>query len=183
MEVVLKKPRGLFCWLRVYHLYLQAFPPSERKPFAIIFKMNRKGTGDVWCLWENGRFSGFCTTINGDEAVLLDYLAVREDVRGKGIGTQTLYALQRIYAGRGLFVEIESPFEAGADQAERIRRKQFYRACGMEPFGVMAKVFGVDMELLGRNCFLDFAAYRAFYRDHYSQYAAAHLQELPYPKQ
>ena len=96
MEVVLKKPRGLFCWLRVYHLYLQAFPPSERKPFAIIFKMNRKGTGDVWCLWENGRFSGFCTTINGDEAVLLDYLAVREDVRGKGIGTHQLDDLLQV---------------------------------------------------------------------------------------
>lgn len=182
MEVVLKKPRGLLSWLQVYRLYLQAFPPSERKPFAIIFKMARKGTTDVWCMHAEGRFSGFCTTINGENAVLLDYLAVCETARGKGIGTQTLYALQEKYAGRGLFVEIESPFEEGDDKDSRVRRKQFYRSCGMEPFGVMAKVFGVNMELLGRECFLDFTAYQAFYRDNYSQYAADHLQELPYPE-
>ncbi len=182
MEVALKRPRGLLCWLRVYRLYLQAFPPSERKPFAIIRRMEAKGKSDVWCLYAEGRFSGFCTTVNGDTAVLLDYLAVCTKIRGQGIGTQTLYALQRQYKGKGLFVEIESPFEEGADQVERIRRKQFYRACGMEPFGVMANVFGVKMELLGRDCYLDYGAYHAFYRDHYSLYAADHLQELPYPK-
>ena len=182
MSVGLKRPRSLLCWLLVYRLYLQAFPPSERKPFVIIFKMARKGTGDVWWLSVSGRFSGFCTTINGENAVLLDYLAVCETARGKGIGTQTLYALQRMYEGKGLFVEIESPFEPGDDQQDRVRRRQFYETCGMEPFGVMARVFGVNMELLGRGCRLDYAAYHAFYRDYYSQYAADHLQELPYPK-
>lgn len=182
MEVVLKRPRSPFSWLRVYRLYLQAFPSSERKPFAIILKKTREGTTDVWCMYANGQFSGFCTTINGDSAVLLDYLAVCEAVRGKGIGTQTLYALQQQYEGRGLFAEIESPFEEGDDKEARVRRKAFYRACGMEPFGVMARVFGVNMELLGRGCSFDYAAYHAFYRDYYSRYAADHLQELPYPE-
>ncbi|MBR5537042.1 MAG: GNAT family N-acetyltransferase [Clostridia bacterium] len=183
MKVVLKRPRGVLGWRRVYRSYLQGFPPSERKPFWLIVRMTWQGKTDTWCLYAEGKFAGFCSTINGREAVLLDYLAVSPALQGKGIGTQTLHALQEKYRDRGLFVEIESPFEEGPDQSERIRRKQFYRACGMEPFGVMANVFGVKMELLGRNCLLDYEAYHEFYLENYSAYAAEHLQELPYPKQ
>lgn len=183
MPVVLKRPRGPVGWLRVYRAYLEAFPPSERKPFWLIVRMTGTGKSDTWCLYAKGRFAGFCSTINGKEAVLLDYLAVSPTWRGKGIGTETLYALQEKYSDRGLFMEIESPFEEGSDQGERNRRKKFYLACGMVPFGVMANVFGVKMELLGWNCILDYNAYHAFYLENYSAYAADHLQELPYPEQ
>ena len=183
MKVVLKRTRCPLDWLRVYRSYLQAFPPSERKPFWLIIRMTRRGKTDTWRLYADRRFAGFCSTINGREAILLDYLAVSPKMQGKGVGTQTLLALQEKYCDRGLFVEIESPFEDGADQTERIRRKQFYQTCGMEPFHVMANVFGVKMELLGRNCLLDYKAYHAFYLENYSAYAADHLQELPYPEQ
>ena len=183
MKVELKRPRGIVGWCRAYRAYVQAFPPSERKPFPLIIRMTRNRKTDTWCLYADGRFAGFCSTINGAEAVLLDYLAVSPKLQGKGIGTQTLHALQELYSDRGFFVEIESPFEPGPDQRARIRRKQFYQACGMEPFGVMANVFGVKMELLGRNCLLDYKAYHRFYLENYSAYAADHLQELPYPEQ
>jgi len=38
------------------------------------------------------------------------------------------------------------------------------------------------MELLGKDCMLDYAAYHAFYRDNYSPWAAEHLAPLPYPE-
>ena len=183
MNVVLKRPRGPMGWIRVYRSYLEGFPPSERKPFSIILRMTAKGKSDVWCLYADGCYAGFCTTINGSEAVLLDYLAVSPERQGKGVGTQTLCALLEKYRDKGLFVEIESPFEPGPDQIDRIRRKAFYTACGMEPFGVMANVFGVKMELLGHKCLLDYKAYHGFYLENYSAYAADHLQELPYPKE
>ena len=182
MNVMLKRPRNPFRWLQVYRLYRQAFPSSERKPFWLILRMTKKKKTDTWCILSGRRFTGFATTINGDGLVMLDYLAIDQNARNGGIGTQTLRLLQDIYAGQGFFVEIESPFEEGPDQTERIRRKQFYMACGMKPFGVMANVFGVKMELLGRNCMLDYKAYHGFYLENYSAYAADHLQELPYPE-
>ena len=182
MKVTLKKARGLVEWMQVYRLYRQAFPRSEQKPFSIIFKMAYRGTTDVWCMKQHGRFVGFATTINGSKDVLLDYLAVKPSCRGGGVGGKTLLALQAQYRGRGFFVEIEDPFKPGPDQQDRIRRKNFYRTYGMEPFGVMACVFGVDMELLGRDCYLDFDAYQAFYRENYSPWAAQHLEARPYPK-
>jgi len=93
-----------------------------------------------------------------------------------------LAAMMAQYAGKGLFVEIESAFEPGAEQSERLRRRQFYLSCGMVPFEVMAMVFGVKMELLGCGCRLSFAEYQNFYRTHYNPWAAQHLSEEPYPK-
>lgn len=174
---MLRKPRGIIEWLRLYRLYLAAFPASERKPFGIIVKMHRQGKTDVWCVERDGKFAGLATTINGGDLILLDYFAVAKEHRGEGIGSAAMKELQRIYGDRGLFVEIESTREKAPNQAQREKRKQFYRAAGMEELNVTARVFGVNMELLGSRCSLDFAKYRAFYRDHYSAWAAEHIAE------
>ena len=182
MKICLKRAKSLLDWAKVYQLYRDAFPSSERKPFSIILKMSRSGKTDVWCMMDGASFKGFATTINSREAVLLDYLAVAKNTRGQGVGRETLAALMQEYAGRGLFVEIESAFEPGEDQPLRCRRRQFYLSAGMEPFGVMANVFGVKMELLGKGCHLTFEEYQQFYRTHYSPWAAEHLSEEIYPE-
>lgn len=182
MSVTLKRPFDPLGWLQVYRLYRQAFPPSERKPFWLIIQMTCRKKTDVWKLMSNGRFAGFASTINGKEMVMLDYLAVDPRARSSGIGTEALKLLQATYADRGFFVEIESPFEEVPDKQDRIRRRAFYRRCGLEPLGVMAVVFGVKMELLGRGCRLDFDSYQAFYRENYSDYAAQHLEKASHPE-
>lgn len=169
-------------WLRVYRLYRRAFPRNERKPFRMILSMWRRGKTDVWYARSGRRFAGFASTINAEGLILLDYLAVAEALRGRRIGSGMLHALKESYGGRGVFVEIESAFEPGPGRSERIRRRQFYLRNGMQPMQVMAGVFGVKMELLGWNCRVDFPAYRAFYRDNYSAWAAGHITEEKYPQ-
>ena len=178
---IAKRIASLLQWFRVYGLYRRAFPQNERKPFSMILSMWRKGRTDVWYFEDGGRFAGFASTINSRDIILLDYLAVQEGRRGRGIGSRILQELKKAYAGRGIFVEIESAFESGAGQAERIRRKRFYIANGLQPSRVMADVFGVRMELLCWNCCVNFSAYHAFYRDHYNAWAAEHILEAEYP--
>lgn len=165
-------------WWRVWRLYMRAFPATERKPFAIIRRMCRRGKTDVWVLRRDGAFAGFATTINGDGLILLDYLAVTQRLRGQGAGSAALAILAEAYDGCGIFVEIESPFEPGDDQCERLRRRAFYQRCGFEPCRTLAEVFGVPMELLGLRCCVDFAAYQTFYRAHYSAWAAEHIRKI-----
>ena len=166
-------------WLQVYRLYRRAFP---RKSFRMILSMWRRGRTDVWYARSGRRFAGFASTINADTLILLDYLAVAKDLRGRKIGSGILHTLKESYGGRGIFVEIESAFEPGPDRGERMRRRRFYLRNGMQPLQVMAGVFGVKMELLGWNCRVDFPAYRAFYRDNYSAWAAGHITEEKYPQ-
>lgn len=174
----LGKPRSVRDWLSAYRLYLAAFPVSERKPFSIIRKMYRQGKTDIWCVKRGKTFLGLVTTINSPNLILLDYLAVCEASRGMGVGSAVLERLKKRYADKGIFVEIESTTQPCADLHMRLRRKGFYCRCGMEPMGVEVRLFGVDMELLGYGCRLDFAGYKSFYRESYSPWAAEHIQEI-----
>ena len=178
MEIVLQKPQGMHDWLRLQRLYVNAFPRAERKPFGIIRRMFREGKADVWCVLSDGRFMGLATTVNGADLILIDYFAITEKSRGKGLGRASMECLLEMYRDKRVFLEIESPDRPGLDQALRKKRKEFYCACGFADLGVKARVFGVPMELLGVRCRMDFAGYRAFYRDHYSGWAADHLEEV-----
>lgn len=170
--------QGFLQWLKIRKLYKKAFPREERKPLSIIKSMQKSKKSDVWFFEKDGKFVGFAATINGDELILLDYLAVHMSSRGTGIGSEILKTLYRQYMGKGVFAEIER-VKADADASDqRRKRKQFYISNGMSELGVYANVFGVEMELMGRDCKLDFNAYQAFYRDYYSEFAATHLVEI-----
>ena len=162
--------------MNIYRLYRNAFPASERKPFSIIRSMQKKGKTDVWYFEKDGVFAGFATTINGNDRILLDYLAVDRKKRNCGIGTEILNLIRTQYEGKGIFLEIERLCADAPNAEERIRRKQFYLSCGMKELNVSARVFGVEMELLGWNCELDFNDYRLFYRDNYSEFAAGNIE-------
>lgn len=165
-------------WLRFYRLYRRAFPRSERKPITMIRRMQKKGKTDVWYLEQGGTFAGLVATINSDKIILVDYLAIDDRKRGKGVGSEALKKLREQYAGKGLFVEIECVYEDAANVEERRRRKHFYLSNGMAEMHTTACLFGVDMELLGYDCQLTFEEYREFYRANYGEWAANHITSI-----
>ena len=175
MEVKMKKPEGISDWLRLYRLYLSAFPREERKPFTMIRRMYRKGTTDVWCLKREDEFVGLGITINGPDLILLDYFAIGKKMRQQGVGSAALPVIVDYYGDKGFFLEIESTLEDAPNKNQRLRRKAFYLSCGLRELHTTAKLFGVNMELLGVRCQLNYDQYKAFYRDNYNQWAADHI--------
>lgn len=171
------KVKSLLQWIRIYRLYQAAFPASEKKPFSMIVSMSRNGKTDVWYCEDVGEFAGLVITINGSDKILLDYLAVNEKRRGQGLGSRILQTMRQIYAGKGVFLEIEVVDENTENYEERKRRKQFYLANGMTEMKVFVELFGVDMELLGFDCSLTFEEYQEFYRTNYNEWAATHIKE------
>ncbi len=181
--ITLSPPSGLRQWLQLFFLYRASFPRAERKPFPVILRAWRRGMTDIWCILRNGQFLGFAATMNSPGLVMLDYFVIQRKHRGQGIGTAALKAVLSRYAHVEFMLEIESPFEPGPDRQLRQKRKQFYVNCGMEPLRIRADVFGIPMELLGKNCrAMTFARYRSFYRDFYRPWAAKHIRPLPYPE-
>ena len=69
--------------LKIFRLYMSAFPKCERKPFSVILSMQKKGKTDLWYVELGGRFIGMGATINGDDLILLDYFAVSENAAAK----------------------------------------------------------------------------------------------------
>ena len=175
MSITLEKPAGLWNWAEIYALYRTAFPSAERKPFAVIRKMYRQGRTHVWRILRDGKFAGFAATVNGDDLILLDYLAVVRSCRGQGIGSAAMALILAVYRDKGVFVEIESIRKGAAAQQER---KDFYLGAGLEDLRTSAMVFGVPMDLLGVRCALNFEDYRELYHDYYSPWAAEHLEPM-----
>ena len=170
-------PRGFAQWVDIYRLYQTAFPVAEKKPFSMILKMYHRGASDVWRFTRNGKFAGLIITINGENHILLDYLAVDKAQRGTGIGTEILQLMRSQYSGKGVFLEIESVYEECDNKEQRLSRKHFYEKCGMTSMEVFVWLFGVKMELMGFDCLLSYEEYHRFYRDNYNQWAADHIQK------
>lgn len=176
MRVKATKPNNLIQWLQIRSLYNNAFPAAEKKPFSMIRTMYRKKKTDIWYCELDGRFAGLVITINGPEQILIDYLAICKKSRGKGIGSEILSLMRAQYEGKGIFLEIERVFENADNEEEKIRRKQFYLRNGMQEMHTYVKLFGVEMELLGYECTLDFSQYQSFYRENYNEWAASHIE-------
>ena len=177
MNIHLQRPNSVKAWFRLWKLYMEAFPASERKPFSMIVKMWKAGKTDIWCLMADSDFRGLAITINSPHTVLLDYFAISDAYRGQGIGHKALETILDHYGDRGVFLEIEDPELPGEDQLLRMRRKAFYRSCGLEELGVKALLFGVPMELLGTRCSMTLEGYRNFFRDHYDPWVAKHIEK------
>jgi len=164
-------------WRKIYQLYRRAFPRCERKPFWLIWRTKRRGQTDVWYLEDEKGFVGFAATVNSKDLVLLDYFAIDNGKRGCGNGSKALQLLQKQYADKRLFLEIESVYEDSDNPEERKRRKQFYLSNGMTEMQVKVQLFGVNMELLGYNCKVDFASYYSVYMDVYGKKISRFIME------
>ena len=169
------KPKTSLEMLKIRHLYKEAFPRCERKPFGIIKAMAKKGKTDLWCFEDEGGFAGLCATINGSDNILIDYLAVARKRRGTGVGSRMLRALLNHYSDFGVFLEIEELDESAENSAERVRRREFYLRQGFTPMDTFVNLFGVNMELLGVDCQMSFDEYREFYLNNYGKFAYDHI--------
>lgn len=165
-------------WKEIHTLYERAFPECERKPFWLIRLKNKQGKADMWYLKENDTFAGLAITMNAKNLVLLDYFAIDENLRGKGVGSEALKALQAYYSGRQFFLEIESVYEDCGNLSQRQRRKQFYEKNGMTEMNLMVHLFGTNMEVLGYGCSLDFEEYRSVYRHAYGKKLANKIKRV-----
>lgn len=163
MNYTLQKANGEYQLGQLWELYYSAFPLSEQKPKELLLKCSEDGTVDLLCVTdEDGRFLSLAICAKGEDVVLLDFLAVTQQERGRGIGGATLKALFDYYKDKRLVLEIESTEKKDADNfAQRIKRKAFYLKNGMtqEDYHVLLQT--VEMEILTHGGKVSFDEYKA----------------------
>jgi N-acetylglutamate synthase-like GNAT family acetyltransferase len=112
---------------KIKRLYREAFPLRERKPFWFISALIKRGVCELLTAAdEGGNFCGFAANIRYKDMLLVDYLAVSPEMRGRRIGGGILKQISEKYPGMRIFLEIESPEEGAKNNAQRRRRKSFY---------------------------------------------------------
>ncbi len=174
--MIIRKIHSRQDWKNLRKLYQQAFPRQERKPLWVIQRMAKDGVSHIWILEDADTFIGIAITMNKDDLILLDYFAIAPEHRGQSFGTQALTALQNTYCNYRFFLEVERPDLPAENQQDRIRRMAFYRRCGMQLLGIRIQLFGVEMELLGKDCSITFQEYQSVYTHCIGKHAASLVQ-------
>ena len=129
----------------------QDFPPDELKPFTMIEAASARGEYECLGFYAADALCGYAYLLRRGRNYLLDYFAVRSDLRGSGYGSAILHMLHDAYADAAvLLIESENP-DYAADSAElavQQRRLRFYLHAGCADTGVTARVFGVEYRIL-----------------------------------
>ena len=144
-------------------LYERTFPRAEKKPFSLIRRLEKKGKTKIYAAEEGGEFLGLAIMILHADVALLDYLAIEESKRDKGIGGQVIETLKAIYKDSKFILEIEDTEKDIPEREIRLRRKKFYLSHGLSVMPYKICLFGVDMEVLCYGDTIDFEEYHAVY--------------------
>lgn len=131
------------------------FPLSELKTLSAILNLRERGEYDVIEARENGEFIAYALVYRPREGrvLLLDYLAVEPQLRGRGYGHQLLQALRAHYAACAdcLMIECERP-KASPDAQEARRRIRFYQHADAVLTNVRVWLFDVEYSILVLPC-------------------------------
>lgn len=131
------------------------FPPSELKGLSAILSLRERGEYDVIEARENGRFIAYALVYKpkAGRVLLLDYLAVEQEIRGRGYGHQLLEDLKAYYAQDAdcLMIECERP-KASPDVQEARRRIRFYQHADAVLTNVRVWLFDVEYSILVLPC-------------------------------
>ena len=137
---------------QVIKLYKSAFPKDERYPVPFLFYKADNKNNFFYGVFEEGEFAGLLYTIHTERMVFTFYLAVVEEMRGRGIGTKILNELSEMHPDKTLILTIEDTDKTDAPNiAERLRRLKFYEANGYTRQHIKINEAGVDFEVLGKD--------------------------------
>ena len=157
----------------------EALPEYERFTFGDMFASNVDGNLEILEILADGMPAGFLVTRRYREITYLAYLAVRIDLRSKGIGGGALRLLLARNAGRRTIVEFESPAPGAADGDLRLRRRSFYLRNGFSETGWYTYYDDTEFEIACAGLPYDPAAFDDLVA-YLGTIVSAHVPTAPY---
>lgn len=118
-------------------LYENAFPAGEQIPYDDLIHLLDAMDIDYTAYYEDEQLVGLTMVLRLPKYNWGWYFAVREELRGKGLGQKILSAvLDKYRDGHPFIMDIESPLQPDAPNPEqRKRRHAFYLRNGMKDTG------------------------------------------------
>ncbi len=131
---------------------MKDFAPDEIKPLPRIREALRAGHYACYGAFEGESLAAYAFVATDGRSAMVDYFAVREDLRGRGTGSLVLRTLTDALARRFdcVLLESEDPDFAADEEDLRIRRNRirFYLRNGLIDTAVRATVWHVRYRVL-----------------------------------
>lgn len=109
---------------KVQRIYIKSFPLFERVSLEPFFNSVSDGV-EIFALSDEEDVVAFFCTLRKGKYYYLFYLAVDEDKRGKGIGSDILSAVIKNADGATVFLDCEGIYPGCKDRAARVKRLCF----------------------------------------------------------
>ena len=153
----------------------EAIPECERNSFRDL--MDTGAT--VFGIYEDGPV-GFLVVREYKAILYLAYLAVKSELRSKGIGGKALEELVSKHADHMVVVEYEAPNPASPENELNIRRKGFYKRHGFCETGYFTFYDDTEFEIGCAGMKFDAEVFGEF-TEHLSKIVSDHIPK-PYQK-
>lgn len=133
----------------VKKLYRKSFLLNERVPFFLLKSRTRKGKAKFYSICENEKFVGLMYQVYYNDIVYLFFFAIVEKLRGQGYGSRVLDAIKEQYKKKRIILMAEAIDEHSDNNAERVKRIEFYNRNGFCELGYRVWELDVIYTMLG----------------------------------
>ena len=139
--------------VQLRRLYETAFPEGEQIPYDELILLLELMDIDYTAYYEEEMLVGFTMVLRLPQYNWGWYFAVREDLRGKGIGQSILSAvLEKYRDGNPFVIDIESPLQPDAPNPEqRKRRHAFYLRNGLRDTNANRTYNGITFTIMSSS--------------------------------
>lgn len=135
-------------WKEINALAKEAFPIEEYLAPETLVEMAEAEQFDFLALTEQEAFIGFMVVQTYKNLSYLFFLAIMPEFRSKGYGSRAIAALKELYADKKQVVDFEMIDETSNNNAQRIKRKEFYLRNGYRETGLFLSYLGVSYEVM-----------------------------------
>ena len=134
-------------------LYETAFPEGEQIPYDELIQLLDLMDIDYTAYYEGEMLVGLTMVLRLPRYNWGWYFAVREDLRGQGVGQGILTSVLDQYRGERPFViDIESPLQSDAPNPEQRRRRHaFYLRNGLKDTGANRTYNGITFTIMSSS--------------------------------
>lgn len=135
--------------IQIKQLYESAFPENERIPWSDLMRLIDEMHLDFTTYEDNNQLVGFTIVYPGPKVNWFWYFAVKEELRGQGMGQQILTRLIQKYEGKTCVLDMESPYQVPCPNPEqRSRRQQFYLRNGFRDSNLFKSYEDIEMTMM-----------------------------------
>ena len=144
--------------------YQQAFPKYERLPWWVLRLTTLHKDIDITSFFDDCNFIGFTHTTITNEILFIMFFAIRNDLQGKGYGSEILKYFKEKYPNHAITLNVEPLDEKASNATQRMARMKFYQKNGFFDTGYNIDEVGGTFQVLSTKQHLDFCAYRKVFQ-------------------